>query len=248
MRLKNDIMFPNLPKSIWAIVIPWLAVLGLLFFDSAMNTSTNPVLIFGFPIIMTLVFMPKDSFENIKSALGFSMPMFRDKFYNFIFTCIGGTLGIVLYYLLAVRANIIPLYFIPVSTLSALGIDNQIYIAALYLLVAVSEETMCALWMKNAANSISFNLSWIAGMGAITLGGAVARSFWSSDHWFAYQGWLGLGTLPMFVSAWGLGMLFTLLGLVAARLSGRFYFIMPAIMAHWTFDVFVAMRLALLIG
>ncbi len=246
MRIRNDIIFPNLPRSIWAITLPWLTVLALLFFDSAMNTSTNPVLIFGFPILITLVFMPKDSFENIKKSLGLSMPTLRDKFYNFLFGILGASLGMLMYYLLSIRASIIPLYFIPVSTLSALSINNPGYIAALYLLVAFSEETMCVLWMKNAANSLSFNAG-LAGIGALTMGGTLARIFWSTDHWFAYQGWAGLESLPLFISAWGLGMLFTLLGIVAARLSGRFFFIIPPIMAHWTFDVFVAMRLAFLI-
>lgn len=257
----GNIHFPNLPKSIWAVAVPWAITLAMLYFETSLfgfeagggyygPTATNPVLLMGFPILISIVFMPKDSFETVKQVLGFAIPATKGKLMAASSIVTGLAAGYFLYFFITRATGIIPLYIFPVSTLVYSQL-SLIAIAMLYAMVAIGEEVMCILWAKNSANWLGDRFG--AGLGMALVGGhIIGRMFWASLHYFSYQAYLtGLNSIPLFMWAWSMGMVFVGLAFGFGRArdvlmgeGSRFtYMIYPAIMAHWMFDVSITIQL-----
>lgn len=257
----SRIHFPNLSKSIMAIVAPWAVMLAILYFESELfgfdvpggyygHTTTNPILIFGFPILVALVLMPKDSYESIKHALGLAIDTLRGKAVAVTSILVGGSVGYILYFYISYKGSIIPFYILPISTV----VNSQltfISIFMIYLVVAVGEEFVSILWAKNGANWLGsrFGTSFYP---ALIIGHVMARGFWASLHYFSYRAYVtGLGSIPLFMWAWGMGMIFVAMAFGFGKTrdmligkSGISYMIYPAIAAHLVFDVALTIHLA----
>lgn len=234
-------MYPHAPKSWWAIIIPFAIALSILYFDFTQPEvyRTNPVVLFAIPIIFSLIYMRGESFDTIMESFGLNMPTAMDKLINIAGVVVGITVGIVLYYFLTLQAGIIPLYFIP---LAQAGIGG---IFMLYGVVAVSEEIMTLQYAKIAANK--FYGYGLEPFPAVLSAQMVGRAFWTSLHWFAYGGYMGLQALPLFIMAFSLGMIFSILAMGFGSLRKRYFLLSLAIACHFSYDVWVSLHLAMII-
>ena len=236
-------IFPNAPKSWWAIIVPWALTLSILYFDFMQPEvyRTNPVIIFSIPILLSLIFMRNESFEQIVKSFGLDMPTWRDKAVNIIAVLLGIVVGFAIYEYITLGMSVIPLYFIP---LASTGITS---LFMLYMVVAVGEEVMTLQYGKIAANKLNEDYGFTEKQ-SIFNGIVIARAFWSSMHWFSYQGYVGIENLPLFIVAWGFGMIFSTLSIGLAMLNNRKYLLLASVSAHFCYDLLVSMYVANIIN
>ncbi len=234
--------FPNLPKSLGAIIFPWAIALGILYFDFISNQQTNPIVVYTIPLIFMLIFMPKDNWPNIKKALCIGIETLRDKLVALMAALGGIILGWGMYQFIVVRAAIIPLYFPPFLAITGV---SEVFI--LMGVVSIFEEFFVVIFAKISGNFL-FSRFGVLGIPGIFGGIIIARAFWSSLHYFSYGAFTGgLETLPLFVTAWSLGLLFSTLAIGTGIITGKKYLTIGGITAHWTFNMMVALFLMILI-
>jgi len=241
--ITKNVPFPNLPRGIGAIIFPWAITLGILYFEFQQGYKTNPIVLFSIPFLYLLVFMPKDSWNSIKEALGLSAPTLFDKIVALGSIFVGIFVAFIFYNMATAKAGIIPLNTYDIHTLSI----SLTSVIILNLVVAFFEEGTTVLFAK-----ISTNWLYSRGMRGIIVficGVMLARMFWTSMHWFSYGGYMGPQTYPLFLVAFVLGMIFSVLAIAFGLTRRRkyFYLSIPAIVAHLTYNVLVDMHLLMII-
>ena len=226
----KSVPFPRVPSSIMAIVFPWLITILILYFDTVGSgegaiVSTNPIVFFSIPLVFMFIFMPKDSWTSIKRALGIAIDSNKAVLIAVVSGLGGGSIGLMGNIFLT-NAGIIPLYFSVLATSMPL-----VSIIIYHGVVSFFEESFSVLFIKMGANSL--HKFGIGGFKGLTMAVLIGRGFWTSLHWFAYAGWAGPQSYPLFFIAFTLGVLFSFLSVLFGMFLNRSYFLIPAMTAHF---------------
>ena len=228
---------PNVPKSIWSVVLVWAFTLGILYFDRLQEIQTNFLVFFSLPLLFLIVFMRKESFSSILKASGLNLPTNRDKAFAVIGVVLGAVVGIGFFMFFTLQMSIVPLFF-PLW-ISALPIGG---IVALYFVVGLFEELYVIFYAKISHNWL-YDKFKIGKMNGLILGIVIARVAWSGLHLLSY----GTANPMMFVIAWSLGMVFSFISIGLALFTSHKHLTYVAVSAHIFYDIFVVMYLVAII-
>jgi len=219
---EEDKLFPFVPKSLFVPIFVTLFVLGILLFEVAGASTTNPVIFYLVPFLFMIVTMTISNPQIIRSTLGLGLRDLREWVIVLISLPVGWFVGWGLVQLAMAKVFIFRIATYPwvaqtLATAGQLATFTTTENFFLYLTVAFFEEGTSIILGKNMANW--FHLKGVKGVLASIGGYIVARLILVSHHWFAYKGFSQPG---LYLSATVFFMIFTGLAVLVGLIIHRF--------------------------
>ena len=166
--------FPEFSSSLWAMVMPYLIALAILFLDSQTRTggSTNPGIFFIVIMIPVVWFSTAKGFKGLTKAFGLSAPTLV----NIILILAGIGLGTVIFYAVsqpmsillsdypAIAQSFMPLYnpfsvYGPFTQLSV-SLESVLFIIVFFSFVMFGETILLVSGYKILANFLYERTNW----------------------------------------------------------------------------------------
>jgi len=228
--LDYERFFPFFPKGWVVIALVTFTLLSFLVYSVPLSgTQTYEALlpyVFVVTFLMMMVFSPRESWTNFKTAYFFNTPKITDKLIA-IGALVGGAVSGYFVYLFLSSMGMTILAFPSGLTLMTMG---TLLIIVTYFIVSLYEELFTVWFSGTIANNLNKYFESKDNLWVISI--IFGTIIWCFTHIIA----VGLN-LGAFLFIFSLGLTFRMVGILIGKSCGGLYNPYYAIAFHWVYDV-----------